>query len=147
MEAGGRYFPRGTNVLLCTVGGEFYDTISSMSSEEVLEEMFSVLRNMYGHRAVRPEEIFIPDWASNPLFLGTWATRPLDMEHLTHHLQAPLGRLYFAGEAFSQQYYGNLHGALDRSVNSHTDMTIIVTINNDNDNNDNNNNDNDNDCQ
>ena len=116
MEAGGRYFPRGTNVLLCTVGGEFYDTISSMSSEEVLEEMFSVLRNMYGHRAVRPEEIFIPDWASNPLFLGTWATRPLDMEHLTHHLQAPLGRLYFAGEAFSQQYYGNLHGALDRSV-------------------------------
>ena len=114
MEAGGRYFPRGTNVLLCTVVGEFYDSLAGMSSEEVMEEMFSVLRDMYGDTAVRPEDIFIPDWASNPLFLGTWAARPLDMDHLQQHLQAPLGRLYFAGEAFSHQYYGNLHAALDR---------------------------------
>ena len=98
MEAGGRYFPRGTNVLLCTVVGDFYDSLSRMSEEEVrsaligraphyfaligraphycaligrelrsneilskvLEEMFSVLTNMYGDRAVRPQEIFIP---------------------------------------------------------------------------------------
>ena len=124
MEAGGRYFPRGTNVLLCTVVGEFYDTLAGMSSEEVMEEMFSVLKEMYGDRAVRPEDIFIPDWASNPLFLGTWAVRPLDMDHLQLHLQAPLGSLYFAGEAFSQEYYGALHGALDRSVT----MLIIMTI-------------------
>ena len=47
MEAGGRYFPRGTNVLLCTVVGEFYDSLAGMSSEEVMEELFSVLREMY----------------------------------------------------------------------------------------------------
>ena len=45
------------------------------------------------------------------------------MDHLQQHLTAPLGRLYFAGEALSEQYYGALHGALDRSV-----IMIVIMI-------------------
>ena len=70
----------------------------------------------------------IPDWAANPLFLGTWAVRPHDMDHLQQHLTAPLGRLYFAGEALSEQYYGALHGALDRSMIMIMIMIMIIMI-------------------
>ena len=45
------------------------------------------------------------------------------MNHLQHHLQAPLGHLYFAGEAFSEDYFGTFHGALDGSV-----MMIMIMI-------------------
>ena len=50
------------------------------------------------------------------------------MNHLQHHLQAPLGHLYFAGEAFSEDYYGTLHGALDRSVIVIMIKIIIIII-------------------
>ena len=50
------------------------------------------------------------------------------MNHLQHHLQAPLGHLYFAGEALSEDYYGTLHGALDRSVIVIMIMMIIIIL-------------------
>lgn len=46
MEARGKYYPRGTNVLLCTVLGAYYDMVSSWSKERVMEELFTVLRDM-----------------------------------------------------------------------------------------------------
>ena len=64
LEAGDKYFPkywniyllillfcmwRGTNLLLATVVGDFYDTISKMRKEEVMEELYSVLQGMYGN--------------------------------------------------------------------------------------------------
>ena len=115
LEARGKYFKRGTNLLLCTVMGAFYDQISTMSKEQVMEELYEVLREMYGSAAVRPEDILIPDWHSNPLFFGSYSNWPIGVDKEVYdNLDAPLGRLYMAGEAFSQNYNGYLHGALER---------------------------------
>ena len=35
--------------MLATVVGDFYDTISKMRKEEVMEELYSVLQSMYGN--------------------------------------------------------------------------------------------------
>lgn len=46
---------RGTNILMCTVVGQFYYSIENMRKEEIMSEMFKVLQTMYGERAVYPE--------------------------------------------------------------------------------------------
>ena len=61
LEARGKYFKRGTNILLCTVVGAFYDLVSTMTKEKVMDELYEVLKEMYGDSAVRPEDILVPD--------------------------------------------------------------------------------------
>ena len=151
MEAGCRYFPRGTNILLCPIMGDFYDRLSEMS-EQVCNLLVVVwsprgklsyssiltqrkARNvpnrgfgclelcLYGRRELAEQHVV------TRLGLQPWAVRPLDMNHLQHHLQAPLGHLYFAGEALSEDYYGTLHGALDRSVIVIMIMMIMIIFN------------------
>ena len=115
LEARGKYFKRGTNILLCTVVGAFYDLVSTMTKKQVMDELYEVLKEMYGDSAVRPEDILVPDWHSNPLFFGSYSNWPIGVDKKVYdNLDAPLGRLYMAGEAFSQNYNGYLHGALER---------------------------------
>ena len=57
--------------------GAFYDIVSTKSKEEVKNELFKVLQNMYGTRAVEPEDILIPDWHTNPLFFGSYTNWPI----------------------------------------------------------------------
>ena len=115
LEARGKYYPRGTNVLLCTVLGGYYDTVSSWSKDQVMEELYRVLREMYGDKAVPPEDILIPDWHTNPLFFGSYSNWPIGVDRTVFdNLDAPIGHLYMAGEACSQNYNGYLHGALER---------------------------------
>ena len=115
LEARGRYFPPGTNILLCTVVGNYYDMVSTMSQEQVMAELYKVLQEMYGDRAVPPEAVLIPDWHTNPLFFGSYSNWPIGVDQTVYdNLDAPLGRLYMAGEACSRQYNGYLHGALER---------------------------------
>ena len=40
LEARGKYYPRGTNVLVCTVIGGFYDLVSSWSKDQIMKEEF-----------------------------------------------------------------------------------------------------------
>jgi len=113
LEARGKYFPRGTNMLLATVMGNNWDRVQHLSKEEVMRDLYNVLRNMYGDKAVYPEDILIPDWHSNPLFFGSYSNWPIGVSMETYqNLDAPVGRLYFAGEACSKDYPGYLHGAM-----------------------------------
>jgi len=114
LEARGKYFPRGTNVLLVTVIGNNWERVQYLTKSEVITELYQVLRNMYGEAAVMPEDILIPDWHHNPLFLGAYSNWPIGVNKKTYqNLDAPVGRLYFAGEACSENFTGYLHGALE----------------------------------
>ena len=57
--------------------GEFYDIVSTKSKEEVMKELYQVLKDMYGEKAVPPEDILIPDWHTNPLFFGSYSNWPI----------------------------------------------------------------------
>ena len=52
LEARGKYYPRGTNILLCTVVGAFYDLVSRLSKEKVTEELFKVQMLMFSDHNV-----------------------------------------------------------------------------------------------
>ena len=62
---------------MCTVTGNFHKIVATKSKEEIKKELFEVLKNMYGEKAVEPEDILIPDWATNPLFFGAYTSWPI----------------------------------------------------------------------
>jgi len=114
LEAGDKYFPKGTNMLLATVIGNNWETVQHLSKDQVKAELFTVLKSMYGDKAVEPEDILIPDWHKNPLYFGAYSNWPIGVSKATYqNLDAPVGALYFAGEACSPNYSGFVHGAME----------------------------------
>ncbi|XP_023344218.1 polyamine oxidase isoform X2 [Eurytemora carolleeae] len=95
LESRGKYFPTGTNLLLVTVLGNNWERVQHLTKNQIKHELFAVLRNMYGDKAVEPEDILIPDWNHNPLFFGSYSNWPI-------------------GEACSEDFPGYLHGAVQR---------------------------------
>jgi polyamine oxidase len=85
--------------------------IERMSATEVKKEIVKVLFNMFGV-SEEPIEILIPRWHQHPLFRGSYSNWPIGALQKHHmNMRAPLGNLWFAGEAMSADYYGFLHGA------------------------------------
>lgn len=70
----------------------------------------SVLRAMYGPDIPEPEQILFKRWHSDPLFRGSYSNWGTSYPPaLFDDLRAPLeGRLWFAGEATSFEFYGFL---------------------------------------
>jgi len=114
LEARGKYFPKGTNMLLVTVLGNNWERVKNLRKETIIEELYEVLKSMYGDKAVPPEDILIPDWHHNPLFFGAYSNWPIGISKKTYqNLDAPVGRFYMAGEACSPNFSGYLHGAME----------------------------------
>jgi hypothetical protein len=42
-----------------------------------LGTLWVLYRNMYGDKAVEPEDILVPDWDKNPLFFGAYSNWPI----------------------------------------------------------------------
>ena len=70
----------------------------------------SVLRAMYGPDIPDPEQILFKRWHSDPLFRGSYSNWGTSYPPaMFDDLRAPLeGRLWFAGEATSYEFYGFL---------------------------------------
>ncbi|KAL2634582.1 hypothetical protein R1flu_006061 [Riccia fluitans] len=106
-----REYP-GSNVIFVTVTDDESRRIEQQSNNETLAEIMDVLRSMFGPDVPEAEEILVPRWWSDRLYKGTFSNWPIGV---THHefaqLQAPIDRLYFAGEHTSALYNGYIHGA------------------------------------
>jgi len=130
LEARGKYYPKGTNMLLCTIIGENWERVHRLSKDAVKNELFQVLKSMYGDAAVEPEDILIPDWHTNPLFFGAYSNWPIGVSKNTYkNLDAPVGALYMAGEACSPNYSGYLHGAMESGELTARAMFACMTRN------------------
>ena len=54
-----------------------------------------------------PTAFFFPRWFGDPLFRGSYSNWPASLVPQHHtNLRANLGRLWFAGEALSEKYFG-----------------------------------------
>ncbi|KAI9274365.1 hypothetical protein BDA99DRAFT_545476 [Phascolomyces articulosus] len=102
-----------TNIFFVTVTQDHSYQVESMEDSEVQAEAMKALRIMYGPDVPEPTEIFVPRWHSDPLFRGSYSNWPigeLDQHH--SNMKAPVnGRLFWAGEAYSKEFYGFLQGA------------------------------------
>ncbi|CAO3627140.1 unnamed protein product [Cunninghamella blakesleeana] len=134
------------NILLVTITHRESEKIEGKDKELVKQDIFQTLKYMYPNikntTILYPKDIFIPIWKHHPLFQGSYSNWPIGM-NIQHHdnLRAPLPvptsssssssssfkrkmdktkipRLFFTGEAHSQQYYGYLHGSYIEGINT-----------------------------
>ncbi|XP_078348136.1 uncharacterized protein LOC144633196 [Oculina patagonica] len=101
-----------SGILLITVTGDEGRRIEEQTDHETKTEIMKTLRKIYGEKIPDPTAIFYHRWSKDPLTLGAYSepvvgTTPQDFENLGEKL----GRLYFAGEATSKDWYGYMQGA------------------------------------
>ncbi|KAH9887071.1 amine oxidase [Cubamyces lactineus] len=107
------FFP-GSGVVFVTVTGDYSQRIEALPDSQVQEEVLGVLRAMYPNTTIpEPLAFLYPRWHTDPLFRGSYSNWPPSFFSEHHeNLRANVGdRLWFAGEATSQKYFGFLHGA------------------------------------
>ncbi|KAF5343909.1 hypothetical protein D9758_012138 [Tetrapyrgos nigripes] len=106
-------FLPGSNIIFVTVVGEESYRIEQQSDEETQAEAMAVLRQMFPEKNIPdPIAFMYPRWSLEPWAHGSysdWATGvTLEMHQ---NLRANVDRLWFAGEAYSAEYFGFLQGA------------------------------------
>jgi polyamine oxidase len=82
---------------------------------QVKDEMLAILRSMFPHKTIpEPLDFHFPRWFNDPLFRGSYSNWPPSFFQGHHdNLRATVDqRLWFAGEATSQRWFGKLRLAL-----------------------------------
>ncbi|KAK0478780.1 amine oxidase [Armillaria novae-zelandiae] len=117
------FFP-GSGLIFATVTGDLSIRVEALSDEQVQDEAMDVLRKMYQNVTIpEPTDFLFPRWNSDPLYRGSYSNWPPSFFSQHHdNLRSNAGRLYFAGEATSQKYFGFLQGAYDEGLKVATDM-------------------------
>ncbi|KAG2173264.1 hypothetical protein INT43_004638 [Umbelopsis isabellina] len=108
------FFPKNktSNIFYVTLTQDQAYRIEAMSDEDIKAEVTEVVRGMYGKHINPPVDMFVPRWHSDPLFRGTYSNWPIgELEEHHKNMRAPMGRVWFAGEAMSRGFYGYLQGA------------------------------------
>lgn len=106
-------FLPGSGILFMTVVEEESYTVEAQDEEVTKQQILEVLRSMYGAENVpMPTAFMYPRWSTAPWAFGSYSNWPPGTTLEQHqNLRANVGRLYFAGEATSAEYYGFLQGA------------------------------------
>ncbi|SJL08438.1 related to polyamine oxidase precursor [Armillaria ostoyae] len=117
------FFP-GSGLIFATVTGDWSLRVEALSDKQVQDEAMDVLRKMYPNVTIpEPTEFLFPRWNSDPLYRGSYSNWPPSFFSQHHNnLRSNIDRLYFAGEATSQKYFGFLQGAYDEGLKVATNM-------------------------
>ncbi|KAH7417976.1 putative flavin-containing polyamine oxidase, partial [Cadophora sp. MPI-SDFR-AT-0126] len=109
-------FLPGSGILIATVTSPFSSTVESQPLETTRSQVLAVLREMFGRKNVpEPEAFMLPKWGEMEWARGSFSNWPPGFTGEEHeHLRRKVGgRLWWAGEHTSREWYGYLHGALD----------------------------------
>ena len=103
----------GQPVLLGFNAADQGQRIEGWSDQKIVSSAMSTLRTIYGKGIPDPTDFQITRWASDPFALGSYSFCPVGYApSLRKALAAPLtDRLFFAGEATEENYFGTAHGA------------------------------------
>lgn len=106
-------FLPGSNILFVTVVDEQSYRVEAQDDETTKAEGMAVLRQMFPDIDVpEPIAFMYPRWTQTNWTHGSYSNWPAGTSLEMHeNLRANIGRLYFAGEATSTEYFGFLHGA------------------------------------
>ena len=106
-------FLPGSGILFVTVVDQQSYQAESQDDATTKAQVMAVLRGMFGADNVPdPIAFMYPRWSLEPWAFGSYSNWPPGTTLEMHqNLRANVGRLYFAGEATSSEYFGFLHGA------------------------------------
>lgn len=102
----------GQPVLLGFNAGERGKTIESMRERELVADAMGVLREMFGAKIPEPIAVKTSAWSKDPFALGSYSANVVGSTRADRvALGAPVGRVFFAGEATEPDYPSSVHGA------------------------------------
>ncbi|OAA48803.1 Amine oxidase [Cordyceps fumosorosea ARSEF 2679] len=106
-------FMPGSNIIFVTVVADGSYRVEQQTDEQTQAEVMEVLRAMYPNVSIpEPTAFMYPRWTKTPWAYGSYSNWPAGTTLEMHqNLRANTGRLWFAGEATSAEYFGFLHGA------------------------------------
>ncbi|XP_057720796.1 probable polyamine oxidase 4 [Arachis stenosperma] len=106
----------GHPVLVYMAAGRFAYDLEKLSDESAAEFVMQQLKNMFPD-ACEPVQYLVSRWGTDPNSLGCYSYdlvgKPTDVYD---KLRAPLGNLFFGGEAVSLDNQGSVHGAYSAGV-------------------------------
>ena len=101
----------GSGILFVTVVAEQSYRVEKQDDETTKQQVMAVLRKMFGD-VPEPTAFMYPRWSQVPWAYGSYSNWPPGTTLEMHqNLRANVGRLWFAGEHTSSEYFGFLHGA------------------------------------
>ncbi|PFX20222.1 Polyamine oxidase [Stylophora pistillata] len=104
--------PNGSGILLITVTGDEGRRIEEKTDEETKAEVMTTLKKVYGEKIPNPSAIFYNRWSQDKFTQGSYSEPVVGTtSHDFINLGRRLGRLYFAGEATSEEWHGYMQGA------------------------------------
>lgn len=107
LESHGKFFKKGSNVLLVTVVQTDSQRVERQSLKQTINELQENLRVMYGPDIPDPLDIFVPRWNSDPHFRGSWSNVQVGTPREDFDLmQKQVGGLFFAAEATDATFNG-----------------------------------------
>lgn len=104
-------------VLLGFNAADYARKTESWSDEEIVEDAMAVLRTIYGSDTPQPEDWQLTRWSQDPFALGSYSFNgvfdgvPASIESRQALAQSIDQRLFFAGEAASEDFPSTVHGA------------------------------------
>ncbi|RYC78450.1 hypothetical protein BFJ63_vAg18675 [Fusarium oxysporum f. sp. narcissi] len=106
-------FIEGSNILFVTVVAQEAYKVEAQSDEETQDQILEVLKSMFPDKDIpKPVAFMYPRWSLEEWAFGSYSNWPVGMTLEKHqNLRANLGRLWFAGEANSAEFFGYLQGA------------------------------------
>ncbi|GAB4128234.1 MAG: FAD-dependent oxidoreductase [Raineya sp.] len=101
------------NALMTFAFGDYADLSESLSDSQVINEIMSHLRVIYGNNIPNPTNMLRTKWRQNIHTFGAYSfaannTTSADFDTLA---EAVNNKLFFAGEHTSRDYRGTVHGA------------------------------------
>jgi monoamine oxidase len=105
--------PTGQPILLGFNAADFAHEIESWSDAQIVDSAMARLRDMFGAEIPEPIGYQLTRWGQDPFARGAYSFNKLgSTPAMRDDLAASLdGRLFFAGEATSRQYFATVHGA------------------------------------
>lgn len=102
----------GSNALMSFAFAEEARAMERMSDDAVVAVAMEHLRDMYGAEVPAPIAMRRSRWVSDPHTRGSYSFTSIDtrMEHFDR-LAGAVGRVHFAGEHTSREYFSTVHGA------------------------------------
>ncbi|KAF7627908.1 putative amine oxidase [Aspergillus flavus] len=106
-------FLDGSNILFVTTTGLQSYAVENQSDEETQAQIMEILRSMFPDKDIpEPLDFMYPRWSQDEWVVGSYSNWPVGTNLEQHrNIRANVGRLWFAGEAGSTEFYGYLHGA------------------------------------
>eukprot|EP00440_Ansanella_granifera_P044096 gb/GFBE01047788.1/.p1 GENE.gb/GFBE01047788.1/~~gb/GFBE01047788.1/.p1 ORF type:complete len:226 (+),score=39.21 gb/GFBE01047788.1/:1-678(+) len=111
-----QYFA-GSNMLTFHFAGEIAEQVESQAVEVTKSLVMAHLRAQFGDSIPEPTDFLVTNWTHDQWTFGSYSNWPLgytEEEHLL--MKANEGRLHFAGEHMSGEYFGFVHGAWESGL-------------------------------